>query len=166
MNHAGTICQCNIGIAGYKECLFILLCSTVICTLIQRFVLFIFQFFSLVSFQYFICRFAIFRELTKYGIKKCWCHIIGISIRGLYLCIFLFRIYTKTDIGWQSPRSCGPCQNIGIFVFHLKSYDCRTFFYILIALCYFLSRQRGSATRAVRNDFKTFIQKLLVPDFF
>ena len=166
MNHAGTICQCYIRIAGHIECFLMLFLSTVICTLIEWFILLVFQFFSFISLQNFVCFFSFLCQLSKNGIEKRTCHIIGISIYTFYFCIVFIRIHTECDVGRQCPRCCGPCENICILIFYLETNDRRTFFYILISLCNLLSRQRRPTARAVWNNFKSFIEKTLLPDLF
>ena len=164
MNDTSTICKCYISIAYYIKALLILLCSHICSALVKWFIFFVFQFTSLVSFQYFVSFFLFCSKLSKYRIEKCRCHIIYMTINTFYLCVFFIRIYTKTNVRWKCPWSCCPCKNICIFIFDFKSHDSRTFFYILVSLRYFLCRKRGSTTRAVRNNLESFVKKSFIPN--
>ena len=66
----------------------------------------------------------------------------------------------------QRPGRGRPGQIIGILITALKFGRSGAFFHVLIALRHLVARQRRSAARAVRNDFKAFIQKTFFPDFF
>ena len=171
MNDTGTICQCYISITCNEECFLMLFVCTLCRTLVQWLIFFIFQIFTLICLQNFICRnlflvFCLLCKLAKNRIKKCTCHVINISICCLNFRIILFRIYTKTNVRRQCPWCGCPCKEIRIFTHNLKSYDCRTLFDILISLRNLLCRKRCSTTWAVRNDLKSFIEKTFVPDFF
>ena len=164
MNHTGTIGQSYVGITGHKECFLILLCRTVICTLIKWLILFIFQIFSRVCLQDLICRLVFLSKLAKNRIQQCSSHIVNKSVCAFYLRIFFIRIYTETDIGRQCPWCCGPCKDICILILHFESYNSGALFYILISLSNLLSGQRRTTARAVRNDLKSLIKKTLIPD--
>ena len=138
MNNTSTICQSYIIITGNKECFLFLFCCTVICTLVKRFIFFVFQIFSFVSFQNFVCRFVFFCKFPKNGVKQSACHIISISVCTFYFCVIFFRVYAECDIRRKSPRCGCPCKDVCIFVFHFETNDSRTFFDVLISLCNFL----------------------------
>ena len=166
MNDSGTVCQCYIIVTCHIKCFLMLLFCTVSCTLIQWLILFVFQIFSYISLQNLISRCSFFSQFSKNCIQKSLCHVIYISICCFYFYISLARIYTKCKVGRQCPWCCCPCQNIRVFSFYFKSYNCRTLFYILVSLSHFLCRQRSSTTRAVWYDLKSFIQKFFIPDLF
>ena len=155
--HAGTVGQSNIGVTGNEKCFFILLICTVLCTLIQRLVFFVFQLFSFIGLQHLVSRLSFLRKLSKNGVKKRGSHVIYITVCRLYLCVFLLRVYTEADVGRQSPRRGGPCQEVSVLADHLEPHDGGAFFYILISLSHLLSRQRSSAARAVRHDLESFV---------
>ena len=159
MNHAGTICQGNVRIAGYIVGFLILFFTDIHCTVKQRLIRLVFQIFTCVGFQHFIGgSFRIFRiQLAKNSIQQSFCHIIGIAVSSFYLAVCFVRIYAECNVGGQGPRRGCPCQEISIFADYLEANDCRTFLDILIALRNLLCRQRCSAARTVGNDLKAFV---------
>ena len=165
MNNTSTICQGYIVITGNKECFLILFCCTVICTLVKRFIFFVFQIFSFIGFQNFICRFVFFCKFSKNGVKQSACHIISISVCTFYFCVIFFRVYAECDIRRKSPRCGCPCKNVCIFIFHFETNDSRTLFDVLISLGNFLCRKWCSTTWTIRNDLKSFVKESLIPDF-
>ena len=164
VNNTGTVCQCNICVAGHIKRFLVLLRSRICRALIKRLIFLALKIGSLVCLKDLICRLSFFTQLSKHGIKKRACHIVNISVCCLYLCVIFIRIYTESQVGRQRPRCGGPCQDIGVFVFYLKSHNRGTLFYIFVALSYFLGGQRRTAARAVRNDLKSFIEQAFIPD--
>ena len=164
VNNTGTVCQCNICVTGHIKCFLILLCSRIRRALIKGLIFLALKISSLVCLKDLICRFSFFTQFSKHGVEKRACHIISISVCRLYFRVIFIRIYTESQVGRQGPRCGGPCQNIGIFVFHLESYNCGTLFYILVALGHFLCGQRRTAAGAVRNNLKSFVEQAFIPD--
>ena len=164
MYHSGTICQRNISVTCHIECFLVLLCSSVRSTLVERLILLAFQVCSLVCLQDLVCRFSFFAQLSENSVKQRARHIVGVSVCRLDFRVILVRVHAERKVRRQRPRRSGPCENICIFVFHLKSYDCRALFYILVALSHFLCGQRRTTARAVGNDLKSFVEKAFLPD--
>ena len=164
MNHAGTVCQRYIAVACHEERFLVLLCRAVICTLVQRLVLFVLQILSLICLQHLIGRLIFCGQLSKDCVQQGLCHVVHIAVRSFYFCVVLIRIYAETDVGGQCPWRCGPCQNVGVLVFYFKADNGGALFYILVSLGYFLGGQRRAAARTVGNDLEPFVEKSLVPD--
>ena len=78
-------------------------------------------------------------------------HIIRTVIR-LHLHIGLFRVHTERHVRGKRPGSRGPCQKVGILTLHLKTYNGRTLFYILIPLCHLMAGQRRTAAGTIRHN--------------
>ena len=154
MNHTGTVCQRYISIA-----------CNIVCFLFQfyeweeRLILFVLQFFSCIALQDLIISFS--QNLIKQG----FCHIVGV-FPGCHFYIGFIWVHTQCHIGRKGPGCCGPCQNICVLAFYFKTGDSGAFFYVLVSLGYLMAGKRGSAARAVGNDFISFIQKAFVPDLF
>ena len=166
MNDTGTVAHSNIAVTYYKMRFFLLFCSCLFCAFPERFILFIFQIFTLVSFQNLVCFFIIFCQLAENLVHKSLSQIIGITVCCFYLTVGFIRVYAKRQVGRQCPRCCCPCKEIGILAYHLKAYDSGTLFYSFVALGNLLCRKRSSTARAVRNNLKSFIKKIFIPDFF
>ena len=166
MNHTGTVCQCYIGIACNEECFLVLLRSAVVSTLVYWLILFVFEIFSFVCLKDLVSLCSVFfiGKSAKYGIEKCNSHVISIAVGSFYFRIVFFRVHTECDVRRKCPWCCCPCEEICILSYYFETNDRRTFFYIFIALCYFLCRKRSSAARTVWHDLESFIQELLVPD--
>ena len=140
MNHAGTVSQRDIRITRYVISLFMLLFADSHRIVKQRFIFFVFQFFSLISVQNLIRLSVIFlaAQLTKHGIKQRFRHIIRIAVGSLHFRVRLVRIHAKSHVRRQRPGGCRPCQNIRVLILNLKSCNCGTLFYILIPLRHFM----------------------------
>ena len=157
-----------IGIARHKETFFILIIRTHFCAFEQRLILFVLKRSTLETLQNFVCFYALvlFGKFSKYSIKKLFRHIVSITVCGFYFTISIFRVDAERHVTRQCPRCCRPCKKIGVFVCYLKADYRRAFFHRLVPLRYFLRRQRRSTARTVRNNLKSFVQKLFVPYFF
>ena len=165
MNDTSTVCHGNISIACHKKAFLVLLVCNSLCTVIKRLILFTLKIRSLVCLKYFVCFLTLFFcKWGKYLIGKCLCQIVSVSVYGFYLDISIIRVHTKSHVTWKCPWRCGPCEEVSIFSDNLETNDCRTLLDGLVSLCNFLRRKRSSATRAIRYDLKSLVQKLLVPD--
>ena len=166
MNDTGTVAHGNIAVAYYEMRFFLLLCRCFSGTFPERLVLFIFQIFSLIGFQDLVCFFILFCKLAQNLVHKGLSQVISITVCCLYLTVSLIRVYAERKVGRQCPRCGCPCKEICLLANHFKTYNSRTLFYSLVALGNLLCRKRSSAARAVRNDLKSFIKKIFVPDLF
>ena len=164
MNDTGTIGHGYIIIAGHEMCLFLLLLSGISRTLVQRLILLVLQILTNISLQYFVSCFTFFCQAAQYLVCQCLCNIIGITVSSLHLQVGLLRIHAQCHVGRKGPGSCGPCQEICILALYLETYDSGALFDCLIALCHFVTGQRGSAARAVGNNLEALVQQTLVPD--
>ena len=156
MNNTGTIGQCYVGIADYIVCFFV--SDSLLSVREQRLVLFELEIFALIMLQN-------LGAFSKNGIYQSGCHIIGISF-ACYFYVILIRVDAECNVGRKGPRCGGPCQDVCVLAFYFKADNGRTFFDIFVSLCYFVGRKRGTAARAVRNDFVSFVQKTFLPDLF
>ncbi len=165
MNHARTVCQCDICVASNIICLFMLLLTNIHRIIKERFIFFVFQLFSRISFQDFIGFYGslarlfifLFSKLSKYAVKQSLRHIISVAVSGLHFGIGFSRIDAERHVRRQRPRRRGPCKDISVFVFYLKPCHGRTFLNVFIPLCNFMGRKRRAAARTVRYDLKTLI---------
>ena len=98
MNNTSTIAHSNIAVTCHKEALLILLCSNISRTLKQWLVLLVLKILSFISLKNLICRRILCLKTTKYVLKKCLCHVIGIAICCLYLAVGILWIYTKCNV--------------------------------------------------------------------
>ena len=165
MNDTSTVCHSNISIACHEKAFLVLLVGNCLCTIIKRLIFLILKIFTFVCLKYFV-RFLplLFCKWRKDLISKCLSQIICVSVYGFYLNISIIRVHTKSHITWKCPWCCGPCEEVSIFSDNLETNDCRTLLDGLVPLCNFLRRKRSSATRTIRYDLKSLVQKLLVPD--
>ena len=166
MDNSRTVCQRYIIVASYIKCFLMLVRYTVSRTLVKRLIFLILQLLARISLKYFIGSLPVFCQRGKNRVKKRLGHVISIAVNTFYFCVCLFRIHAKTQVRRQRPRRSRPSQKIRIFPCCLKPDNCRTFLHILIPLRHFLSRKRGSAAGAVRNNFKAFIEKPFIPYLF
>ena len=164
MNDTGTVGHGYITVAGYEMCLFLLLFSGISRTLVQRLVLLVLQILTNISLQYFVSILALFCKTSQNLVCQCLCNIIGITVSSLHLQVGLLRIHAQCNVGRKGPGSGGPCQEICILALYLETYDSGALFDCLIALCHFVTGQRGSAARAVGNNLEALVQQTLVPD--
>ena len=129
MNNAGTVCQGNVAVTYHIMSFFMLFFCSICSTLIQRLVLLVFQIGSLVALQNLV------GILSQNGITQSGSQVIYLSVLfHLNLYILLIRIHAESHVRRQSPRSCCPGQNAGILTLYPETGNCRTLFYILIAL--------------------------------
>ena len=129
MNDTGTITHGNVVIT-YEIMRFLALgCYIVTCAFKQRLIFLVFQVFSFIGFQNLICRLFFLCKLAKYFVKKCFCHIVSVSVCCFYFTVSLIRIYAKCNVRRQCPRCCGPCQEICVLSNHFETCDRRTLFY-------------------------------------
>ena len=166
MNHASTVSQRDIVVARHIEGLLMLPLAGINRAVKERLIFLIFQVFSLIPLQHLVSgrsRFLV-SQAPQHGIQKGFRHIIGKAVRSLHLHIGFIRVHTQSHIRRQCPGRCGPCQDISILPFYLKTGDGRAFLHILIALRHLMGRKRRPAARAVRHNLKALIQKALVPD--
>ena len=164
MNHASTVCQRYIVVAGHIERLLVLIRDPVRRTLIQRLILLIFQVLSLAGLKYLVCCLAFLRQRPEHRIQKRFRHVISIAVHTLHLSVSLNRIHAESQVRRQRPGRRRPCQEIRILILHLETDNGRTFLHILISLRHLLRRQRGSAARTVRYDLEALIEQPLIPD--
>ena len=157
MNDTSTITHGYIIITYNVMSFFTLFLHEFTGTVKQRLILFIFQVFSCKFFKDLISRRFFCGKLAKNCIQQCFCHIISITVCCLYFAVSILRICTKSHVRWQSPRSCGPCQEVCILTFYLKPCNSRTLFYQLIALGNLLSGKRCPTSWTVRHDLKSFV---------
>ena len=162
----GTVSHGNVTVAGHEMCFLALFCSNLTCNGKQRLILFVFQIFSGIGFQHFICFFTLLGQLAENLIRQSLGQIIYISVNGFYLNIGLLRVYTECHVAGQCPGSGGPCQEISILSDDLKPNYSGTLFHQLVALSHLMGGQRSTAARAVGNDFEAFVEQSFVPDFF
>ena len=153
----GTIRHGNVGVTGYKMCLFLLLYSSFSGTGIQRLILSVFQFLSLIGFQYLIGGLSFLCQRTEHSIQKRLCQIINSAVSRLYLAVGFLRVDTERHVGGQCPGGCRPCQEISILSYAAETYNRRTLLYRLVALCYFMAGKRGSAAGTVGNNLKALV---------
>ena len=162
-----TIRHCDITVTCYIVCLFALLRHRFTGAGKQRLIGFIFQIFTAVRFQDFIGAGSLpsIRQFSQCPIQQCLCHVIGITVCGLYLCIRFIRVNAEPQVGRQCPGCGGPCKEICIFSHSLKPHHCGTFFYSPIPLRHLVGGKGRPASGAVRYNFEPFVQKSSVPDF-
>ena len=168
MDHAGTVGQGYIAVTGYIKCLFMLFFTGFHRTVKQRFIFLIFQILTHIGFQHLIGgNLRIFLvQIAQDRIQQRLRHIIGISVRRFYFHILFFGVYAKSHVGGQGPGGGGPCQDISILSFYLKTGDRRAFLHVLVALGHLMGGQGRTAAGAVRHDFKALVKKAFIPDFF
>ena len=150
MYDSSTVCQRYIGIADNVMALFVLLFAVRLRAVVKRLVLLKFQLLALIGFKD-------FHILAQHLLYQCVSHIVGITVCGLYLYIFLIWVDAESHIAWKSPGSGGPCQNVSILILYLKPGNGGAFLYILIALSYLMGGQRSSAAWTVGYYLKALI---------
>ena len=157
MNDTRTIGSRNIVIANYIECFFLELAHGIV---IERFIFAVFEVLALVLFEDFAFAFDTFKD----RVHESFGHVVNRAV-NLDFHVIHFRIHAEAEVGRQRPRSRRPGEEVSIFVFYLELNHGRTLFDVLIALGYFVGRQRGAAARAVRNDLMALVEQALLPDF-
>ena len=151
MNDAGTVSQCYVCVTGY-----IVRLLRRMHEIKQRLILLKLQIFAGKTLQYSV--FTVQNRITQ-SFRKI---VRIISVFHLY--VGLVRIHTERHVGGKRPRCCRPCQNVGILALYLESGDSRAFFHVLISLGHLVAGKRRSASRTVRNDLKSLVEKPLFPD--
>ncbi len=118
-----------------------------------------FQIRALVLLQNFIRRLPFFfRERAKHLIQQGFRQIIYVSVGCFHLAVRLVGIYAERDVARQRPGRRRPRQKVSVLPDNRKPRDSRAFFNGLVALRDFLRRQRRTAARAVRDNFKSLVQ--------
>ena len=132
------------------------------------------EFLTLVAVDDFVSIFALV-ICRKAGFSK---NIVvsAFLIENLY--IVDIRSHTKTEVWWQSPWSCCPCEEVCFSVCHvriiytlrslcnLKTNSYSLVLNILIALCKLVSRKYSRTAWTVWKNVFSFINKSLVPERF
>ena len=155
VNDTGTVCQCNIIIAGYEVALEIIAVGLEIK---QRLIFYIFQICALHGFCDFVIIFA--QNAVQEGLSHDYIIILIFCLNIGFICID-----GKDDVGGQCPRGCCPCQEVGVFrICTFEFCDSGGFLYILIALCNLVRGKGCAAARAIGNNLVALIQQALIPN--
>ena len=153
MNHAGTVRQCDVTVAGDEPALLLRLHEGE-----QRLIFLVFQIGADKVFQN-------FGVLAENGAHKLRRHIVnGIVFFNLY--ISFVGVHTKAHVRGQRPRGGRPRQNVGVFSLYLELDNRGALLDVLIPLRHLVARQRRSAARAVGNDLEALVEKLFFPNLF
>ncbi len=95
-------------------------------------------------------------SLFEKGRDKSFGKYIRFAVRYYFRIVF-FGVHTERDVRGERPGRGRPNEKILIFAFKFEFDENRFFLYVLVPLRDFVACKRGAATRAVRNDFITFI---------
>ena len=98
MNNAGAVCKSYVIIADDIKSFLALLFADVDGAVEKRLVFFIFKVFSRERFEDFVCGLTVLCELAENRIEKVFCHVIGVAVRSLDLCIRIFRVHAECDV--------------------------------------------------------------------
>ena len=97
----------------------------------------------------------------------CYPQEVAFILTGLHKALYIINIrsYSQSDVGSKCPRCCCPCKEVFIVMINsctselaCKSVDLD----VLVALCYLVGSKSGSASRTVRQDLISFVDKSLV----
>ena len=136
MNDTGTVGHGDIAVTGYIMALFILLFAYRLNTFKQRLIFPVFKLRALKAFKYLVWGRILTAELSENLIKQSLCHIVGITVRRLYLAVYFIGVNAKSYIRRKCPRSSGPCKEICVLALSLKAYYSTALLNALIALCH------------------------------
>ena len=166
MNDTSTVRHRNIIIACYKMRFFMLFCCRFSGTDEQWLIFLIFQIRSHIAFQHFPGRLFFLRQFTEHLVEQRFRHVINKTVRRFHFYIAFLRIHTQCDVRRKRPGRRSPCEEVRVFADYFKTNYRGTLFYRLISLRHLVGGKRRSAARTVGHNFKSFIQKSFVPDFF